>query len=37
VLRLVDSNNLLIDDMARPTSEMARVNGALPTAIFQNA
>src|SRR5438067_6674608 len=24
-LRLVDSTNLLIDDMARPTSEMARV------------
>jgi len=27
-LRLVDSTNLLIDDMARPTSEMARVIGA---------
>ena len=26
-LRLVDSTNLLIDDMARPTSEMARVIG----------
>ena len=25
-LRLVDSTNLLIDDMARPTSEMARVD-----------
>src|SRR6187397_1248175 len=28
-LRLVDSTNLLIDDMARPTSEMARVIGAV--------
>src|SRR5258707_1011443 len=28
-LRLVDSANLLIDDMARPTSEMARVIGAV--------
>ncbi|HEY5884008.1 MAG TPA: HAMP domain-containing protein [Pyrinomonadaceae bacterium] len=27
--RLVDSANLLIDDMARPTSEMARVIGAV--------
>ena len=27
--RLVDSTNLLIDDMARPTSEMARVIGAV--------
>src|SRR3954465_10002402 len=26
-LRLVDSTNLLIDDMARPTTEMARVIG----------
>src|SRR6185369_7298779 len=26
-LRLIDSTNLLIDDMARPTSEMARVIG----------
>jgi len=28
-LRIVDSTNLLIDDMARPTSEMARVIGAV--------
>jgi HAMP domain-containing protein/CheY-like chemotaxis protein/signal transduction histidine kinase len=28
-LRLIDSTNLLIDDMARPTSEMARVIGAV--------
>src|SRR6201982_2272484 len=28
-LRLVESTNLLIDDMARPTSEMARVIGAV--------
>src|SRR5262249_46701367 len=28
-LRLVDSTNLLIDDLARPTSEMARVIGAV--------
>jgi len=28
-LKLVDSTNLLIDDMARPTSEMARVIGAV--------
>src|SRR5258707_11027746 len=28
-LRLVDSTNLLIDDMARPTSEMARVIGGV--------
>ncbi|CAN5707485.1 HAMP domain-containing protein [soil metagenome] len=28
-LRLVDATNLLIDDMARPTSEMARVIGAV--------
>ena len=28
-LRLIDSANLLIDDMARPTSEMARVIGAV--------
>src|SRR5256884_144856 len=28
-LRLVDSTNLLIDDMARPNSEMARVIGAV--------
>src|SRR2546428_1363172 len=28
-LRLVDSTNLLIDDMARPTSEMVRVIGAV--------
>src|SRR3989442_9218175 len=28
-LRLVDSTNLLIHDMARPTSEMARVIGAV--------
>src|SRR5437879_10805265 len=28
-LRLVDSTNLLIDNMARPTSEMARVIGAV--------
>ncbi len=28
-LRLVNSTNLLIDDMARPTSEMARVIGAV--------
>src|SRR5437762_1673550 len=28
-LRLVDSTNLLIDDIARPTSEMARVIGAV--------
>src|SRR5215813_4931589 len=28
-LRFVDSTNLLIDDMARPTSEMARVIGAV--------
>src|SRR5215813_2338629 len=28
-LRLVDSTNLLIDDMTRPTSEMARVIGAV--------
>src|SRR2546430_2372407 len=28
-LRLVDSTNLLIDDMARPTSEMARGIGAV--------
>jgi len=29
VAGLVDSTNLLIDDMARPTSEMARVIGAV--------
>ena len=28
-MRLIDSTNLLIDDMARPTSEMARVIGAV--------
>jgi HAMP domain-containing protein/CheY-like chemotaxis protein/signal transduction histidine kinase len=28
-LRVIDSTNLLIDDMARPTSEMARVIGAV--------
>src|SRR5260370_34602452 len=28
-LRLVDSTNLLIDDMARPTSDVARVIGAV--------
>jgi HAMP domain-containing protein/CheY-like chemotaxis protein/signal transduction histidine kinase len=28
-LRIVESTNLLIDDMARPTSEMARVIGAV--------
>ncbi len=28
-LRIVDSTNVLIDDMARPTSEMARVIGAV--------
>src|SRR5262244_3465672 len=28
-LRLVDSTNLLIDEMARPTSEMTRVIGAV--------
>ncbi|HEY7785653.1 MAG TPA: HAMP domain-containing protein [Pyrinomonadaceae bacterium] len=28
-LRLIDSTNMLIDDMARPTSEMARVIGAV--------
>ncbi|MCA1601285.1 MAG: HAMP domain-containing protein, partial [Acidobacteria bacterium] len=28
-LRLIDSTNFLIDDMARPTSEMARVIGAV--------
>src|SRR6185295_18923409 len=28
-LRFIESTNLLIDDMARPTSEMARVIGAV--------
>ena len=32
---LVDSTNLLIDDMARPTSEMARVIGAVANGDFQ--
>src|SRR5207237_9191783 len=33
-LRLVDSTNLLIDDMARPTSEMAHVIGAVADGVL---